>query len=173
MPENEMAEGFSRRGVLKVAAWAAPAVAVAVAAPLASASQTFDSPTAYVTGTITATGSSSTTRTAVYSSGMLSYDSAGNPGIDSGTITITLYNNRAQYTVDVAAVESAYAAKGWVLVSGNNASITFTHPPVTNGNSIQMPSVTWNAPVGSPKPLVGITVSSDNDDVTGNGLSLS
>ncbi|MFF8189219.1 hypothetical protein ACF044_18400 [Microbacterium sp. NPDC016588] len=126
-----------------------------------------------MTGTITATGSSSTTRTATYSGGSLSYDSAGNPSINSGTITITLYNSRSQYTIDVAAVESAYTAKGWLLVSGDNSSITFTHPPVTGGNSIEMPSVKWTAPVGSPKPIVGIEVSSDNDDVSTLGLSLS
>lgn len=169
MAEIDKAGGVSRRGVLKVAAWAAPAVAVAVSAPLASASG-FDTPTAYVTGTLTAR-QSQTSRTAVYSGGALTFDSAGNPSIDSGNITIYLNNSRASYTVNVAEVEAAYQAKGWVLVSGSNSSIVFTHPPVSNGGLIEMPGVTWTAPAGTAKPLVSIVVESDSDDVSGQGLS--
>lgn len=168
MTEFQNADGVSRRGVLKVAAWAAPAVAVAVSAPLASASG-FDTPTAYVTGTLTAR-QGQTTRTAVYSGGALTFDSAGNPNIDSGNITISLLNNRAAYTVDVAGTVAAYQAKGWVVVSSSNCAIVFTHTPVSNGGAIEMPGVTWSAPAGTPKPLVTISVESDSDDVSGQGL---
>lgn len=170
MSESPATAGVTRRGVLKTAAWAAPVVAVAVAAPLASASTTFDSPTAFVTGTLTATGSSATSRSAVYSGGALTYTSAGTPGVNSGTITLALENTKPTWTVDFEAVAAAYVAQGWVLVSKSNALIVFTHIPISDGGTISMPSVTWTAPIGSTKPAVSIDVSSDSDDVTGIGL---
>lgn len=173
MTEHSPAAGFTRRGVLKTAAWAAPVVAVAVAAPLASASVVFDSPTAFVTGTLTATGSAATTRSASYSGGALSYSSAGTPGVNSGNITLSLSNAKPAFVVDFDAVAAAYVAAGWVLVSKSNALIVFTHVPISDGGTISMPAVTWTAPVGTSKPAVAIDVESDSDDVSGLGLRTS
>lgn len=169
------AKTASRRTVIKAAAWAAPVIAVAAAAPLAVASVTFDSPTAFLTGTLSATGTSATARSAVYTGGNLSYDSAGAVGMDSGTLTITLYNAKtASWSIaDLSAVVAAYQTAGWVLVGTAAQGLTvFTHPPISNGSVISMPAVTWNAPAGSTKPDLGITVSSDSDDVSGQGLRL-
>lgn len=164
----------SRRTVLKAAAWAAPVVAVAAAAPIAAATTTFDSPTAFISGTITATGTASTPRTATYPGGVLSYDSAGVPGVDSGELTITLFNGKpGSWTLnDINGVVAAYQAAGWVLVgTASNTGTVFAHPAIHSGETIVMPKVVWSAPAGSTKPTIRIDVTSDSDDVTGIGVT--
>ncbi len=175
--ETATASSISRRSLVKAAAWSAPAVAVAVSVPLAAATTSPPvTPTASVTGSIGATGTNATVRTATYSGGALSYDSAGQPGVDSGNITITIYNTKSTQgwaIADLAAFVAAYQAAGWTLVgSATQAATSFTHAPVSNGSTITMPAVTWTAPVGSGKPVLGISVTSDSDDVSGAGVSL-
>ena len=168
-------DGMNRRTLVKAAAWAAPVIAVAAATPLAAASTTFDSPTAYVTGTLTATGTSSVARTAVYSGGALTFNSAGVPGVNSGNILLTFSNSKAaSWTIaNLAAVQASYIAAGWTAVgTPTQGFFSFSHAPISNGATVTMPAVTWAAPVGSSKPGIVIGVSSDSDDVSGLGLSL-
>ncbi|GGF12731.1 hypothetical protein [Subtercola lobariae] len=167
-------KGLTRRQVAVGAAWAAPVVALAVATPFAAASVVFDSPTAYVTGTLTATGTSATARSATYSGGSMTYNSAGVSGQDSGNLTLTVYNTKPTiWTTTIST--AAYVSAGWTLVSANITTQTyvFAHTAVTNGAVVTMPSVVWNAPKGSTKPVLGIDLESDNDDVSALGLSLS
>lgn len=171
----DASRGVDRRTIIKAAAWSAPVVAVAATMPLAAASVVFDSPTAYVTGTLTATGTNATVRTAVYSGGAMTYNSAGAPGLNSGAITLTFTNNRsAQFTIaNLQSVVNAYVAAGWTVVGTPTQGVfIFEHAPISNGATVTMPSITWSAPVGSNKPLLTIGVSSDSDDVSGQGLSL-
>ncbi|NQX14075.1 hypothetical protein HQQ80_20810 [Microbacteriaceae bacterium VKM Ac-2855] len=165
-----------RRTVASGVAWAVPTVAVAIAAPAAAASTApvFDSPTAYVTGTLTATGTAATPRSALYSGGALSYNSAGTPGQNSGNISLTFYNNKPATWATVLDV-AAYTAAGWIVVSADPVAqrFVFFHPAISNGASVTMPVVSWTAPVGSSKPVLGILVESDSDDVSGLGLQLS
>jgi hypothetical protein len=164
--------GFTRRQVTTAAAWAAPVIALSVATPLAAASTPVDSPTAYITGTLTASGSASTPRVATYSGGQLTYDSAGTPGLNSGDLTIEIYNTKTSVWTLTTDVVTSYQAAGWVLVSASPALTTFIHAAIANGETVSMPSVVWDAPVGSTKPVLGIRVLSDNDDVSGQGLNL-
>ncbi|UFS57878.1 hypothetical protein [Subtercola endophyticus] len=167
-------KGLTRRQVATGAAWAVPVVALAVSTPLAAASVVIDSPTAYLTGTISATGTSASPRTATYVNGSMTYNSAGVAGQNSGNLTLTVYNNKPTIwstTISTA----AYISAGWALVSANTVTqvYIFSHTAVTNGVVVTMPTVTWNAPVGSTKPVLGITLDSDSDDVSALGLSLS
>lgn len=172
--ESAPKKGLTRRQVAVGAAWAAPVVALAVATPFAAASTVFDSPTAYVTGTLAATGTSSTARSATYSGGSMTYNSAGVSGQDSGNLTLTVYNTKS--TIWTTTINTAaYVTAGWTLVSANTTTQTyvFSHTAVTNGTVVNMPTVVWNAPVGSTKPVLGIELQSDNDDVSALGLALS
>lgn len=170
--DAESARGLTRRQVTLGAAWAVPVVAIAVATPLAAASVVFDSPTAYVTGTLTATGTGSGPRSAVYSGGALTYNSAGVPALNSGGLTITFYNTKTASWTLAGDIVTAYQNAGWMLVQSTPASTVFIHTAISNGQSVSMPAVTWNAPTGSTKPVLGIQVSSDADDVSGLGLNL-
>ncbi|NQX35555.1 hypothetical protein [Herbiconiux sp. VKM Ac-2851] len=164
--------GLTRRQVTTAAAWAAPVIALAVATPLAAASEVFDSPTAFVSGALAATGTSATQRTATYEGGALNYNSAGVPGLNSGDITISVYNNKTASWTLTTDVVTAYQAAGWVLVTASPESTVFIHSAISNGATISMPAISWSAPAGSSKPVLGIMVSSDNDDVSGLGVSL-
>lgn len=170
---TENSSGISRRSVIKAAAWSAPVIAVAVATPLASASVSVDSPTALVTGTLTATGTYATHRTATYSGGALTYNSNGVVGLNSGNITLTFSNgNLPGWTLTTTDLVTAYVAAGWAFVSQSPALTTFEHAPIANGQVVTMPKVVWSAPVGSTKPLIVIGIDSDSDDVSGQGLDL-
>ncbi|WP_291055801.1 hypothetical protein [Herbiconiux sp.] len=170
--DAESARGLTRRQVTLGAAWSVPVVAIAVATPLAAASVVFDSPTAFVTGTLTATGTNQTARSATYSGGALTYNSAGVPGLNSGNITLSFLNNRTPSWTLSGDIVTAYQNAGWTLVSSSAAATVFIHSAINNGQSVTMPSVVWNAPIGSSKPLLTIQVSSDSDDVSGLGLFL-
>lgn len=165
---------ISRRSLVKAAAWSAPAVAVAVSVPLAAATTVFDSPTAAISGAINVKGSSTTTRSATYSGGTVEYYSAGSAVANSGTLTLTITNSNLQFTTVLDDVKAAYIAAGWV-VSGTptQALIVFTHTPITSSTTITMPTITWNAPVGSSKGKLLIAVESDNDDVNGTRIGIS
>jgi hypothetical protein len=166
--------GLTRRQVTTAAAWAAPVIALAVATPLAAASDPVESPTAYVSGAINATGTSSTARTATYSGGSLNFDSAGISGVDSGNLTLVVSSTRAGWTTSTD-IPAVYQAAGWTLVSASpdGTVFGFSHAPISNGQSVSMPGVTWSAPVGSAKPIIAISISSDSDDVSALGLTFS
>lgn len=164
---------MNRRSVMKAAAWAAPVVAVAAAAPAFAASPVIDSPTAYVTGTLTATGTTTSARTATYSGGQVTFNSAGQP-IDSGTLTLSFTNTKVTtWSMSTTDIIALYVAAGWVLVSNNlEASIVFSHAPISDGGVVSMPSVAWSAPGSAGKPNVAVRLSSDADDVSALGLEL-
>ena len=165
----------SRRTLVKAAAWSAPAVAVAVSVPLAAATTVPDSPTASVSGAIRATGTSSTVRSAVYSGGSVSYSAAGTSIANSGTLTLTITNTNLAFSIaSLAAVVASYVSAGWVLAgTATQGLIVFTHTPITSSTPVTMPTITWNAPVGSTKAKLLISVESDNDDVNGTSVGLS
>ncbi|MCU1481336.1 MAG: hypothetical protein JWQ19_2122 [Subtercola sp.] len=162
-------KGLTRRQVATGAAWAVPVVALAVAAPAAAASTVLSSPTAYVTGTLSA-GGTGTHRVADYTGGNTTYNSLGFPGLNSGNLTLTIsWTNPTKYTITYDA--AGYLSAGWQLLTNTPASglIVYTHTPVNNGGTILMPAIHWTSSV---KPNISIDISSDSDDVSGLGLSV-
>jgi hypothetical protein len=158
--------GLTRRQVTAAAAWAAPVIALAVATPLAAASDPITVPKATVTGTIGST-TQGTTRTVTYSGGTVSYNNAGDASITSGNLELTFAWNRPTLVPNFDA--AAFAAQGWVvlLAYAPGASVfSFAHAPIANGEATTVPSVLWSGT--STKPTLTVVLSSDSDDVTGS-----
>lgn len=162
---------IERRTIIKAAAWAAPVVAIAATAPLAAATEVFNSPTAFITGKIEAHGVAATARWVNYGPGTVGFDTAGYPGLDSGNLTLTIVQPSQSGWALTTALVADYTNAGWTLASDANGVTVFTHAPIT-GSVITMPAIRWDAPAGSPKPLASITVSSDSDDVTGFNIGV-
>ena len=129
----------SRRTVLKVAAWSAPVVAVAVAAPFASASSG-KLPTDYIVSAgITGQAEEGATNAGDIFTTTGTITLNGKAGDSSGVLTafIVVPNNyTAQNGQGGAAFVVGNVYNGWTLsstgtLSGGRKTLTFTHPALT------------------------------------------
>ncbi len=158
--------GTSRRSVVKAAAWAAPVLAVAVAAPLASASTTpAPQPTARVIGTLAgAVGGG--TRTVSFSNALVEYNADGT-NLETGNITITLplFGNAPEFPLVVD--EASWAANGWTRLSNAGGNARFRHPSISSG-SVLAGTASWSGPSeGYVQVAVGMTVATGGVGATG------
>ncbi|MDU0344747.1 hypothetical protein RWH44_03415 [Microbacterium sp. KSW2-29] len=147
---SETATGsVSRRAVIKTAAWAAPVIAVAVAAPLASASPASANIQALVGGNIVANYSNSTFSGQFQNAGIQLSNVIGSysTGNLKATYRVTGTNITGQITKEdgsLFTVGETITSGGtvWTVaaVSGTNRRVDFTGQPVTVSGSSGSPA---------------------------------
>ena len=164
-PSSEATEaaprGLTRRQVAVGAAWAAPVIALAAAAPLAAASNVpVNEPSTFVSGSITASSSPSA-RVATYGGGAVTYYNLGSTAT-TGPLTVEISSSTANFAIsyDLAAFQSA----GWTLVSSSPQLVIFTGPALSGGSSRTIPTVTFTGAAGA-TGTVTVDAYADNPDI--------
>lgn len=156
-PENTSAapaQGFSRRQVTTAAAWSLPVIALAVAAPAASASN-------LPVDQITMSASFGVTpSTVTYGIGQVFNQNPSSSAVSTGDVTLT-FTIPASYVFSVAD-QDAMTAMGWTLLDSPGAGATsgafsFLHTAVTGATKITFPQVSF---VGTAKAKIEVEIDS-------------
>jgi hypothetical protein len=160
-PTVAEARGFTRRQVTAGAAWAAPVIALAVATPLAAASDVpVQQPSTFVSGSIQAS-STPTARIGTYGGGNVTYYNLGS-SLTTGPLTVEILSTTPNFVISYD--EAAFAAAGWVLTSSSAQVITFTGPELSGGQSRTIPPVTFTGAAGA-RGTVSVDVYATNPDI--------
>mgnify|MGYP001221970158 CR=1 FL=1 len=117
----ELSSGPTRRTILKAAAWSAPVVAIATAAPLASASPTSSDINVTVGSNISGTGTPDGTASGNLAGALNITSIGGSPSWETGALT-------AVYSLD-ASNGAAWGGDA-AIVDGSSAQFHFDAPPV-------------------------------------------
>ena len=156
-PENTSvapAQGLSRRQLATAAAWSLPVIALAVAAPAASASN-------LPVDQIAMSASFGVTPTAVtYGIGQIYNQNPSSSSVSTGDVTLT-FTIPGSYVFSVAD-QNAIVALGWTLVDAPSGGtthgvFTFLHSAVTGSTKITFPQVSF---VGTAKAKIEVEIDS-------------
>lgn len=166
----EETRGLDRRSVVKAAAWAAPEIAVAVAAPMAAAS---GEPTPAPTGSLWENSlnisTSEINRTVGTGASSIKFDYYPNgtdeDPVEAGTYTIgaptfTLsWTGAGSYALDESGNLRGWTRLGPAPAPGTSGSVSYTYPAgLLNGASTRLPSVVLRPTTDAPPALPATAV---------------
>ena len=153
----ELSSGPTRRTILKAAAWSAPVVAIATAAPLASASPTSSDINVTVGSNISGTGTPDGTASGNLAGALNITSIGGSPSWETGALTAVYSldaSNGAAWGGDAAIVDGSsaqFTAGGvygiWTVTFAEAMYVAFEAPSQTvtsTPTSITLPAATYS-----------------------------